>query len=202
MDPSLLIRAGIRVRQFGGWIRKRRAVLEFMQNARIGTDFSCGPYARCKNATGNPDNVLIGNHVEILGQIVVEDTGHITIGDYVTIRGNSVIGAVDSIMIGNYVIISSNVIIYDNNNHPTSVADRKRMLESGFYSPLWLWQRSKASPVRIGNHVWIGKRAIILKGVTIGDGSIVGMGAVVTKDVPPNSLAVGNPAKIYVGQVR
>ena len=55
--------------------------------------------------------------------------------------------------------------------------------------------------MRIGNHVWIGKRAIILKGVTIGDGSIVGMGAVVTKDVPSNSLAVGNPAKIYVGKV-
>ena len=201
MDLSLLIRVGARIRKCGIWLRKRRAMLEFMRNARVGDNFSCGPYARCKNASDNPDNILIGNHVEILGQIITQGTGKIIIGNYVTIRGNSVIGAVDSIMIGDYVIISSDVVIYDNNNHPTSIANRKRMLESGFYGPLWDWPHSKAAPVKIGNHVWIGKRAIILKGVTIGDGSIVGMGTVVTKDVPPNSLAVGNPAKVYAGKV-
>jgi len=50
-------------------------------------------------------------------------------------------------------------------------------------------------PVKIGNHVWIGMRAMILKGVTVGDNSIVGAMAVVTKDVEPNTIVAGNPAR-------
>lgn len=51
-------------------------------------------------------------------------------------------------------------------------------------------------PVKIGNNVWIGGRAVICPGVTIGDNVVVGAGAVVVKDVPPNVLIGGNPAKI------
>ncbi|HJU04769.1 MAG TPA: NAD(P)H-binding protein [Nitrospiraceae bacterium] len=53
-----------------------------------------------------------------------------------------------------------------------------------------------ALPIRIGNDVWIGGGAIILPGVTIGDGSVVGAGSVVVHDVPPASVVVGNPARI------
>jgi maltose O-acetyltransferase len=53
-----------------------------------------------------------------------------------------------------------------------------------------------ARPIRIGQAVWICGGAIVLPGVTIGDGSVVGTGSVVTHDVPPGSLAVGNPARI------
>jgi len=53
-----------------------------------------------------------------------------------------------------------------------------------------------AAPINIGNHVLVGNRAIIMKGVTIGDGAIIAAGAVVTKDVPPNCLAGGVPAKV------
>lgn len=53
-----------------------------------------------------------------------------------------------------------------------------------------------AKPVRIGRNVWVTSQCIILPGVTIGDGSIIGAGSVVTKDVPPNCLVAGNPAKI------
>ena len=53
-----------------------------------------------------------------------------------------------------------------------------------------------SKPVHIGNHVWIGRSAIILKGVTIGAGAIVGAGSVVTRDVPARSLVAGNPAKV------
>ena len=53
-----------------------------------------------------------------------------------------------------------------------------------------------SSPIKIGNHVWIGMDAKILSGVTIGDGAIIAAGAVVTKDVPAYSLAAGCPAKV------
>jgi acetyltransferase-like isoleucine patch superfamily enzyme len=56
--------------------------------------------------------------------------------------------------------------------------------------------RPLQSAVRIGNHVWIGAQAIILKGVTIGENSVVAAGAIVTKDVPPFTLVAGAPAKI------
>ena len=53
-----------------------------------------------------------------------------------------------------------------------------------------------AHPIRIGDGVWIGGGAIILPGVTIGDGCVIGAGSVVTRDVSPNTLALGNPARI------
>ncbi|WP_308462078.1 CatB-related O-acetyltransferase [Mesorhizobium sp. INR15] len=55
---------------------------------------------------------------------------------------------------------------------------------------------SSKGPIRIGNDVWIGRRAIILSGVTIGDGAVIGAGAVVSKDVPPYAVVVGNPAAL------
>lgn len=57
-------------------------------------------------------------------------------------------------------------------------------------------EKINISPVRIGNNVWIGVRVIILKGINIGDNSIIGAGSVVTKNVPNNSIVVGNPAKV------
>ena len=56
-------------------------------------------------------------------------------------------------------------------------------------------------PVSIGNHVWIGCRCIILKGVSIGDGAVIAAGSVVTRDVPPGALAGGNPARIIKEKV-
>lgn len=51
-------------------------------------------------------------------------------------------------------------------------------------------------PVHIGNNVWIGANAVVLPGVTIGDNSVIGAGSVVTKDIPPNVVAVGNPCRV------
>lgn len=91
----------------------------------------------------------------------------------------------EEICIGNNVAIARDVIIRDTDAH--SILDGKH---------------KKNKPVKIGNHVWIGTRAIIMKGVTIGDGAIIAAGAVVTKDVPANSIVAGVPAKIIRENVK
>jgi acetyltransferase-like isoleucine patch superfamily enzyme len=85
----------------------------------------------------------------------------------------------NNIKIGNGVVISKGAIIRDSDNHKILYND---------------YEMSK--PIIIGDHVWIGMRAIILKGVKIGDGSIIAAGAVVNKDVPPYCMVAGVPAKI------
>lgn len=83
------------------------------------------------------------------------------------------------INIGKGVAIARDVIIRDTDAHNIITEE---------------YQKTK--PVNIGNHVWIGQRAMILKGVSIGNGSIIAAGAIVTKDVPENSLIAGIPAKV------
>jgi len=83
------------------------------------------------------------------------------------------------IKIGNDVLIADQVTIRDSDNHN---------IEYEGYE--------KSKPINIGNHVWIGMRSTILKGVTIGDGAIIAAGALVTKDVPPHCLVGGVPAEI------
>ena len=84
-----------------------------------------------------------------------------------------------SIEIGEDVAIADEVIIRDSDNHI--------ILREGY---------QMTAPVRIGNHVWIGARAVILKGAKIGDGCIVAAGSLVTKSFPDNCLIGGVPAKI------
>lgn len=94
------------------------------------------------------------------------------------------------------MIISNNVTIYDNNNHPISPIKRIEMCKSGFYSELWNWKYADSAPIKIEDNVWIGEKSTILKGVTIGKGAVIGCNSVVTKDVPPYSVACGNPAVV------
>jgi len=68
-------------------------------------------------------------------------------------------------------------------------------------TPMRLQGNAPARPVVIGDDVWIGQRAIILPGVTIGSGSIIGSGAVVTKDIAPFSVVGGNPARVIKSRI-
>lgn len=98
-----------------------------------------------------------------------------------------VIDCFDSISVGHHVVISERVVLRDSDNHQVC-----HLPVSGEVSDL----PSLSAPIVIEDHVWIGMNVIILKGVTIGKGSIIAAGSVVTRDIPPHSLAAGVPAKV------
>lgn len=168
----------------------------FEANATIGNNFECAAEAGCTNYSGNKSHIKIGNNCSLHAILSVDETGEIEIGDYTTIRSDTRVYAAESIRIGHHVIISDHVWICDNNNHPTSCDERIALCESGFESELWAWKYSDKSKIVIEDNVWIGRASTILKGVTIGKGSIVATRAVVTKDVPPYSIVAGNPARV------
>lgn len=168
----------------------------FLKKCIVGNNFSCGPNSNCLNGSGKKTSIQISDFVEIMGSLYVSPGGKIQLGHHTTIRFGSMIEAAKEVKIGNYVIISNNVTISDNNNHPTDPNARIRMLESGFYGDLWGWQHARSAPINIGNNVWIGHHAAILKGVSIGEGAVIGCHSVVAHDVPAYTVVAGNPAKI------
>lgn len=105
-----------------------------------------------------------------------------TVGDDFFLNVNCKLMDSGKIAIGNHVFIAPNVCIVTEEH----AMDVKQRLEGLEYT----------HPVYIGDNVWICTGAIILPGVTIGANSVIGAGAVVTKDIPPNSLAVGNPCRV------
>lgn len=106
----------------------------------------------------------------------------ISIGNNTRING-AYIHAQDSITLGSNCVVASGVNIIDTNGHE-------------LYSYNRTINRDKPEQIEIGDNVWIGLNAIILKGTTIGDNSVVGAGSVVKGNFPANSLIVGNPAQV------
>ncbi|WP_285009815.1 acyltransferase [Pedobacter faecalis] len=143
-------------------------------------------------------DVVIGNHVKMYGKLTTQNHAKIICKDNVTIGSNTIVHAVSGVTFETGATISYNVTISDNNNHPVHPEDRKLIYSNP--SPKYLyrsvWEISDNAPVVVGENAWIGAHAIILKGVTIGENSIVAMASVVTKDVPANSIVAGNPAKV------
>jgi len=110
---------------------------------------------------------------------------NIEIGENFYSNYNLIILDCAKVLIGDNVMIGPNVSIYTA-GHPVHYEIRNQGYEYAF-------------PVSIGNNVWIGGNAVINPGVTIGDNSVVGSGSVVTKDIPGNVIAAGNPCKVLRG---
>lgn len=96
------------------------------------------------------------------------------------------INCVKSVTIGHHVMIGAGCLVTDSNHH--SIDWHERCMDGD--------RNKKSTPVVIGDYVFIGARSIVLKGVVFGEKSIIAAGSVVTKDIPANCLAGGNPCKV------
>lgn len=169
--------------------------IQFKKRASIGKNFHCAEMASCVNE--NPKtSIHIGDNCDLCCLLYACKGGKIEIGNNTTIRSFSEISSAVSIFIGNCVIVSNHVTIRDNNSHPIDPEIRKEMCLKGFYGDDWSNSKADKAPIRILDNVWIGERSVILKGVTIGEGSVVACDSVVTHDVPEYVIVAGNPARI------
>ncbi|MDO4334461.1 MAG: sugar O-acetyltransferase [Bacteroidales bacterium] len=128
---------------------------------------------------------ILGN---VKGEFIIESPFHcdygynIELGENFYMNVNCVILDEAKVTFGDNVFIAPNCAFYTA-GHPFDVEQRNRGLEY-------------AKPITVGNNVWIGGNVVVVPGVTIGDNCVIGAGSVVTKDIPANSLAVGNPCKV------
>lgn len=163
----------------------------------IGTDHIFGR-GSCINITdgSTKNDIVIENHTRIFCELASQSGGQIHLGNYVKIGPHTHLQCVNAITIGDYTRIAINVFISDNNNHPINPDYRLFLATRPENDKGRRWIHSANAPIVIGRNCWIGQNVRIQKGVTIGDNSVIAANSVVTKDVPANAIAAGNPAKI------
>lgn len=135
--------------------------------------------------------LVIGDDVSMYSQSTlagakVFDNPTLTIGCNTVLGYQLVITVGCDVSIGNNCLIAERVTIMSYDGHNTNPSERHLPAPP-----------ESSRPVTICDNVWIGAGSIILKGVTIGEGAIVASGAVVTAKIPPNSMAIGNPARVF-----
>jgi acetyltransferase-like isoleucine patch superfamily enzyme len=156
-----------------------RARIAFRKCQHVGPNARL--YGRCAvdnqgSITVGPNLLMIGGTVP--GEMVAYHGGRIEIGRKVFINYGCSISAHNLVRIGDECLIGQYTILMD----------------CDYHTPGRLSDPGPALPIVIGHRVWLGARAIVLKGVTIGEGSVVAAGSVVTKDVPPWTVVAGTPA--------
>jgi acetyltransferase-like isoleucine patch superfamily enzyme len=127
-------------------------------------------------------NPLGINHPVFLATLY--ENSCLEIGDDFAMSGGAICVA-EKVKIGHRVALGANSTIADTDFHPLDPVLRRQSAEKG-----------KSAPVLIEDDVFIGMNSVILKGVTIGRGSVIGAGSIVTKNVPPFAIVAGNPAQV------
>lgn len=148
-----------------------------------------GPRVRVRGrpAISNRGRMELGARVQLNStiarlELVTEPGGTLLVGDRSLINFGCSVVATQLVSIGADCLIGTHVMLLDNGYHRV---EPERRLE-----------RPPSAPIVIEDNVWVGARAIVMAGVTIGAGSCVGAGSVVTADVPPRTLVAGNPARV------
>jgi acetyltransferase-like isoleucine patch superfamily enzyme len=179
------------------WTDEARAASawrRFDASAEIAEGCLLGPHAWCINSLKDRARIQLASRVVCRGLLRIDQfgDGRIVIGANSYIGDDCLLSSACEITIGDDVLIAHGVQIFDNDSHPVELEARKRdfaaILSGGKREPI------AGAAVRVESHAWIGFNAIILKGVTIGEGSVVGAGSVVVRDVPPFTVVAGNPA--------
>jgi acetyltransferase-like isoleucine patch superfamily enzyme len=153
--------------------------LPIIQKHRRST-IRLGKNLQLRSTTGS--NPLGVNHAVIL--CTWQENARLEIGDCFGMTGGSICAA-EAVKIGSHVIIGANTTITDTDFHPLEFNQRIQNSLAGV---------SKA--ITIEDEVFIGMHCLILKGVTIGRGSVIGAGSVVSRSIPPGVIAAGNPARV------
>jgi acetyltransferase-like isoleucine patch superfamily enzyme len=166
-----------------------------MPNISIGLNSDVRHATFFKPAASSKINIGTDCLIEGIVSVYTEN-GVINIGNNVFIGGRSLIGSACNINIGDDVLISYDCMIQDNDNHHSSYSVRKNDTRDWKNGQQHNWSITPQKAIHIEKGAWIGAKAIILKGVTIGEGSVVGAGSVVTKDVKPYTIVAGNPARL------
>jgi acetyltransferase-like isoleucine patch superfamily enzyme len=181
-------------------LEKAKRLRAYMDCAAWGKETVLSDDFRIINPYGK-SAVTIGPGCFLCGKLLLESAkATIRIGNDVYVGPGSILWGVDSIQIGDRCTISHGVNIHDTNSHSLSAKERhKRFLEKMRLGKHLVPENAKSGPVVIEDDVWIGFNAVILKGVKIGRGAVVGAGSVITKDVEPFTIVVGNPQRV-VGQ--
>ncbi len=158
--------------------------------AHVGTGLRAErlPYMRGKGTLRLGDRVnLSGRSCFYFMDGVGEDAPEVSVGDGTFVGDACTFSAACRITVGKNCLIASMVRIHDNDGHPLDAA-RRRCGER--ISP------AECKEVVIGDNVWIGAGAVILKGATLSENAVIGTGAIVTGDVPANTVVAGNPARV------
>ncbi len=175
-------------------LRIRRVWAEFERQAEIGADVRLGRGARLINRAGS-EAVRVGGETVIRGILRNEQGGSMAIGSRVYIGDGVILSAMAAVEIGDETLIAHGVQLFDNDTHPLDAGQRaldfRRKLGHKTTKPLTIAR----APVRIGRGCWLGMNSLVMKGVVIGDGTVVAGGSVVTQDLPAGIVAGGNPAR-------
>ena len=155
----------------------------------------------------NPEDrvyLKIGANSIVSGSFIFESKkGEVSVGNH-TYIGGGVFICRSNIKIGDNVTIAWGGTVFDHDSHSLNYMDRRKDVDDELedirmgnnFIKNKDWSNVNSKPIIICDDVWIGMNVIILKGVTIGEGAIVGAGSVVTRDVPAWSVVAGNPAKV------
>lgn len=198
----------ILIKMFKSCLLKRKIMLHkaMLKNSFVyGKDFCKSPAYRnpdsqllnvkINNKTGKKENIQFGDYCNVSVSIFLNIRGSIIVGNYVYM--NSVSMRIDHhLRIGSHCMFGPNVKLWDTKNHPLDPAERHKQCEHIAHVGLIDSYVAGGGDIIIGDDVWIGMDSIILGGVTIGNGSVVAAGSVVTKSVPEKVLVGGVPARM------
>lgn len=153
----------------------------------------------------NDTCIDIGSNSLLQCNLIFEkETGNISIGDRTYIGGGTRIISINNVEIGNDVTIAWGCTIYDHNSHSIYWEERSNdtlqciqdYKQTGNFIKNKEWGKVKSEPIKICDKAWVGFDCVILKGVTVGEGAVIGARSVVTNDVLPYTVVAGNPARV------